>query len=213
MKQQFQDFSMEILPLGPLETNCYLLTEHVSRQTMVVDPAEEADFLISHLQALNTECVLIVLTHGHYDHIGALSDLAKATGAQVAIHQADHAMLLQPESNFSSFMGVQYKYEGETRLLQDNDTVSIGDKTIKVLHTPGHTPGGICLLADDFLISGDTLFQLGVGRTDFPGGNSQALIQSIQEKLLKLPEGLPVFPGHGPSTTIGNEKRGNPYLK
>jgi len=212
MTQVFNRFTMEVLPLGPLETNCYILTETVSGQCVVVDPAEEAEFLISHMAAQSIQCRQIVLTHGHYDHIGALSALAEATGAEVAIHKLDHPMLLEPASNFSSLMGENYRYDKPVKLLSDGDTIAVGKAELRVLHTPGHTLGGICLLAEDFLLSGDTLFQLSVGRSDFPGGDASALIRSIREKLMVLPDSLPVFPGHGPATTIANEKRGNPYL-
>ena len=213
MTLTFQQFTLEVLPLGPLETNCYLLHDRASDFSAVVDPAEEGDFLVSHLEEQNRHCDLIVLTHGHYDHIGALAPLAEATGAVVAIHAGDKPMLQSADANFSRFMGEETVYEGPIHELTDGEVVTVGQSSLRVLHTPGHTPGGICLLAEDFVITGDTLFQMGVGRTDFPGGSTATLMRSIATQLMVLPDDLPAFPGHGPATTIGKERRGNPFLR
>ncbi|MCK5145436.1 MBL fold metallo-hydrolase [bacterium] len=213
MKIDFDKFELHVLPLGPLETNCYILINKNDRAAAIIDPAEEADFIYSYLIKNSANCTYIILTHGHYDHIGALNKLADKLHASVAIHTEDKHMLQSAEANFSVLMGAACQYTGDIEELSDGDEIIIGDSKLKVIHTPGHTAGGICLYGDDFLLSGDTLFQLSVGRSDFPGGSSKALIDSIKNKLLILPPSTPVFPGHGPSTTIEKEHNNNPFLR
>jgi glyoxylase-like metal-dependent hydrolase (beta-lactamase superfamily II) len=152
------------------------------------------------------------LTHGHTDHIGALAFVQEATGAAVLIHTADAAMLTGPAKNIPFLGGTKKQSKAADRLLQEGDLIEVGKISIKVIHTPGHTPGGICLAIDNILFTGDTLFAGSIGRTDFPGGSHRQLIESIKKKLLAFPPETIVYPGHGPATTIGEEKKYNPFL-
>ena len=197
--------------VGPLASNCYIVGSEASKEGMIIDPGDEAEVILGKVKDLGLEIRSIVLTHGHIDHIGALKEVKETTGAEVAIH-TDEAKSLQRQSS-STLLGLSYPTPlPPDRLLQDGDSLDIGDLHFWVLHTPGHSPGGICLLGEGVVFSGDTLFNFGIGRTDLPGGNSSQLMDSIQTKLMVLPDNTTVYPGHGPETTIGTERRGNPFL-
>lgn len=202
-------------PLGTLWTNCYIIWDDKG-DGFIVDPggpAQEADdFIRSHDIKLHW----ILLTHGHSDHIGGVADLRNLSENGVAIHAEDADCLSDPDKNLSSYIGSTTEVSSADRILHDGDELKIGTMTVKVIHTPGHTLGGVCFLVTDtangeeMLISGDTLFARSVGRSDLPGGDEQTLIESLK-KLNGLPDDMRVFPGHGPETTIGTEKRYNPY--
>ena len=197
--------------VGPLGSNCYIVGSESNKEGMIIDPGDEAEVILRKVKDLGLEIRSIVLTHGHIDHIGALKEVKKATGAEVAIH-TDEAKSLQGQSS-STLLGLAYPTPlPPDRLLQDGDSLDIGDLHFWVLHTPGHSPGGICLSGEGVVFSGDTLFNCGIGRTDLPGGNSSQLMNSIHTKLMTLPDNTIVYPGHGPETTIGTERRGNPFL-
>ncbi|OAT85028.1 MBL fold metallo-hydrolase [Desulfotomaculum copahuensis] len=195
-----------------MEANCYIIGCRETGEAAVVDPGAEAGRILSRLEQLKLKCRCIILTHGHADHIGALAAVKEATGAAVLIHREDAGMLTSPARNLSLYVGQALQLEPADRLLEEGDEIKVGSLTLKVLHTPGHTPGGICLQLDGYLITGDTLFAGSVGRSDFPGGDHRQLIASIKKKLLVFPPETQVLPGHGPASTIGEESRDNPFL-
>ncbi|MBQ2614507.1 MAG: MBL fold metallo-hydrolase [Clostridia bacterium] len=204
---------LHTLVLGDLSTNCYILADEKTCEAMVVDAPAQAETILDFLKEQNYTLKEIVLTHGHFDHILALEKLQQATGAPIAIHQNGETFLKDSLYNLCHYVGIRWTPVQPHRLLQDGDTVSVGDFTFQVLHTPGHTSDCICLFGEGILISGDTLFSQSVGRVDHPTGSLPQEIQSIQEKLMVLPDKTPVYPGHGPATTIGAEREWNPYLQ
>lgn len=204
---------LHTLVLGGLGTNCYILADQTNHNAIVVDAPDNADAILSFLKEQDYHLTGIVLTHAHFDHILALADLKTATGAPVMAHQNGPDFLNDGIKNLCHYAGIDWTPVVPDRLLSDGDTVTLGDTAFTVLHTPGHTSDCICLYGGGVLISGDTLFQGSVGRTDHPTGSLPQEIASIQEKLMVLPDETPVYPGHGPKTTIGAERRGNPYLQ
>ncbi len=199
------------LVVGPLSSNCYIVGSESNKEGMIIDPGDEAEVILRNVKDLGLEIRSIVLTHGHIDHIGALKEVKEATGAEVAIH-ADESQALQ-ENSVNTLLGLSYPTPlPADRLLKNGDSMDIGDLHFLVLHTPGHSPGGICLLGEGVVFSGDTLFNCGIGRADLPGGNYSQLMNSIHTRLMTLPDDTVVYPGHGPETTIGTEHRENPFL-
>lgn len=201
--------------VSPFATNCYIVGSEVSKQGIIIDPGDEAEAILERVADLGLDIKLIVLTHGHIDHVGALKAVKEASGAEMAIH-ADDAKSLRGLRGFLQSVlvpGLSYPVPPPPeRLLQDGDSLDVSDLHFKVLHTPGHTPGGICLLGEGVVFSGDTLFNYGIGRTDLPGGSYHRLMESIRTRLLVLPDNTVVYPGHGPETTVGAERAGNPFL-
>jgi hydroxyacylglutathione hydrolase len=201
------------LPLGPLETNGYFLVDPSGRHVIMIDPGDDGSALADRIIQSGWQLDAILLTHGHGDHIGGVETLRKRSGAPVWIHPDDAAMLTDAFLNLSAFLDAGYTTSPADRFFEDGMTIPFGDVPIKVLHTPGHTPGSVCFLCGDSLFSGDTLFRNSVGRADFPGSSTKHLIQSISERLMVLDDDVRVFPGHGMETTIGHERRHNPFLK
>jgi glyoxylase-like metal-dependent hydrolase (beta-lactamase superfamily II) len=205
------------LILGDLETNCYVLrAEESAAECLIIDPGAGPDELIELLQGQQLKPVATVLTHGHADHIVGVTALRRDfPQTQVYIHRLDALMLTDAEANLSLFVGMVFTTEPADVLLEEGDTIDQAGIQLTVLHTPGHTPGGICLHEpqEGLLFVGDTLFAGSVGRADFPGGDEDQLIESIRAKLLPLPDATAVYPGHGMRTTIGREKRTNPYIR
>ena len=200
------------LVLGPLDTNCWLAEDGAGGPLIVIDPAGDPDELIAALRG--RPVIAVVLTHGHFDHIGAAAEVLAATGAPLLVHAEDAASLREPMgmAMHAMMFGAVQKAPTPDRLLVDGDLVEAGALELHVIHTPGHTPGSICLHAPDdaTLFSGDTLFAGSIGRTDFPGGDPDAILRSLG-RLAALPEETAVHPGHGPDTTIGREERVNPF--
>ena len=200
------------LVVGPLEENCYIIGDEQSREAIVIDPGDEPDRIIEAIKELGLRVTAIICTHAHFDHIGAVSELKAATGAKVLIHSEDME-LYDGARDQAAFWG--YDLDDLPRpdgFLKEGDEVRAGNITFQVLHTPGHSPGGICLYGSGVIFTGDTLFQGSVGRTDFHGGDMSRLKDSFR-RLLKLPEDTKVLSGHGPETTIGREKRENMFLE
>ncbi len=205
---------VEGLALGDLETNCFIVSDGRGGPLLVIDPADDARDLIAAVGSRTVES--IVLTHGHFDHLRAAAALKRETGAPLAIHAADAGAIGSPATSGGTMFGYDHEPVSAERELEEGDVVSVGNVRLRVLHTPGHTPGSICLLSSaegtvPQLFAGDTLFAGSVGRTDFPGGDPLVLSRSIREKLAPLADETVVHPGHGPDTTIGYERRVNPF--
>jgi hydroxyacylglutathione hydrolase len=206
---------MKILQMevGQLGTNCYIIYSEQTLQAAVIDPGGSAEAIIAEINKASLKVEYIINTHGHADHITANDAVQQATGAKVLIHHDDAGMLTNAQRNLSAFIGGGLVCRQADRLLSHNDVINVGDIELKVLHTPGHTPGGICLLTGKVLFAGDTLFAESIGRTDFPGGSYAQLINSIKENLLSLDDAVKVLPGHGPETTIGWERKHNSFIQ
>ncbi|MCK4752066.1 MAG: MBL fold metallo-hydrolase [Planctomycetes bacterium] len=204
------------LILGAYETNCYVLRESDSaKDCLIIDPGLNARKLLELLSEHNLNPVAVILTHGHIDHITGVADLhEKYPDMKIYIHTADAGMLTGVQSNLSEMTGNQFTTAAADVLLEQDSVIDQAGIKLLVFHTPGHTPGGICLYLKEqgIVFVGDTLFADFVGRTDFPGGSSTQLINSIKEKLLTLPGETIVYTGHGPSTTIAQEKQTTPFL-
>ena len=197
------------IPVGHLETNCYILAEDSNSPAIIIDPGSDAPKIKAFLEKNKLTPALIINTHGHFDHIACDNEF----DVPIYVHQLDIPLLTDPARNLSSLFLISYSVKGRVRPVDDKEKIELGNIVLEVIHTPGHTPGGISLRCGDMLFSGDTLFLEGVGRTDLPGGSTEALVKSIREKLFVLSDDVRVFPGHGPETTIGFEKRYNPFLK
>ena len=200
------------LVVGPFASNCYIIGSESNKEGVIIDPGADAKEILKNVKDLGLKTKFIVLTHGHIDHIGALKEVKDATGAEAAIHTDDAKSL--NDHSLGRVFGLSYPPPpAPDRLLKDGDSIDFGNLHLLVLHTPGHSPGGICLLGEGVVFSGDTLFNYGIGRTDLPGGSYSQLMNSIHTKLMILPDNTIVYPGHGPDTTIGTERRGNPFLR
>lgn len=200
------------LALGDFQTNCYLVSHPPDKGALIIDPAESADIILARCEALGVRPAMVLLTHGHCDHVNAAGALA-AEGAPILVHGADAEKLGDPMQSGAAYFGFQQEVCQATRLLQEGDVVDLweGAAPLRVMHTPGHSPGSICLVRVGCAFVGDVLFAGGIGRTDFFDGSDQEMTQSL-ERLLQLPDETLVFPGHGPATTIGDERASNPFL-
>jgi len=204
---------LKTLVVGPLGANCYLIGCPETREGAVIDPGAEGERILAAAREAGLAIKQIINTHGHGDHIGANGTIKKATNAAILIHKLDAPCLNNPGANLSSLMGLRETSPPVDRLLEENDTINVGKTiTLKVIHTPGHTPGGICLQGEGLVFTGDTLFAGSIGRTDFPGGSFGRLISAVKEKLFTLDDALVVYPGHGPASTIGAERVDNPFF-
>lgn len=203
---------MRSFETGPLGVNCYILWDKETREGMVIDAGGNAQELLDFIASEKLKIQFIVNTHGHGDHIGANDALRDALRVPLLIHSADQVMLTDSRKNLSAFMGVPVVCRAAEENLQDGQEISFADAHFKILYTPGHSPGGVCLYGEGRLFSGDSLFAESVGRCDFPGASESQLIQALQAKVMILPDETRVYPGHGPATTIGWEHLHNPYL-
>lgn len=200
------------LVVGPLEVGCYIVGCEKTKETVVIDPGGSVDKITQIINKNGFKPVYILGTHGHFDHIGGVNELQNITGCQFLISKNDLSLVenIKEQAAFFGFeIAEKPKIDGFVR---DGDYISIGSLQIKVLETPGHTPGSISFCVDNSVFVGDTVFQGSIGRTDLPGGSYKALINSVKEKLFTLSDDTEIYPGHGPSTTIQNEKKYNPFL-
>ncbi|HZQ19743.1 MAG TPA: MBL fold metallo-hydrolase [Terriglobales bacterium] len=205
----------EILPVGPLQCNCSVIGDEVSREAMVIDPGDDIADVLAIIQKHNLIVKQIVITHAHIDHVGGAMKLRHATGAPILLNESDYGLLKMLDMQ-AAWIGVKTPEKVEIdHSLGDQQTVKAGSLIANVMHTPGHTEGSICLYfpAEKKLIAGDTLFAGSIGRTDLPGGSFDKITRSLNEKVLALPDDTVVVPGHGALTTIGAEREGNPFLK
>ncbi len=201
------------LTVGPIMANCYILGCERTREAAVIDPGDETDKILMSLASEKLTLKHILNTHGHFDHVGGNRRLKEATGADLQIHAADAAMLADLSNSAAAFGLSAQNSPPPDRTLGEGDSVTFGDIVLTVLHTPGHTPGGISFHTDRCVFVGDALFYGSIGRTDFPGGDYDTLIASIRTKLFTLDDDTTVYTGHGPATTIGQEKRSNPFVR
>ncbi len=202
------------MPLGPLETNCYILACEKTMQAAVIDPAWHGRSIAATADEKGYHITHILLTHAHFDHVGGLAEIKEETNAPIYVHP-DALQMLSQATMSAAFFGLTIPSPpAPDHLLAAGDTIQIGEQTLEVLYTPGHAPGHVCfyLKSHHVLFDGDVLFQQSIGRTDLPGGDYAMLMQSIREKLLPLPDETHVLSGHGPATTIGQEKGWNPFL-
>ena len=204
----------ETVIVGELGVNCFILGDEATGEGIIVDPGAEPEKILAAVARLGLTIRQVINTHGHFDHVGGNHRVLTATGAELLIHQGD-VHFLSRASDVAKMYGLSTDNSPPPNLFLDEGMkIGMGGHEIRVLHTPGHTPGGCCLYlpGQGKVITGDTLFAEGVGRTDFPGSSHAALIEGIKTKLMTLPEDTLVYPGHGPSTSIGHEKRHNPYI-
>lgn len=201
----------EKIVVGGLETNCYILVDENSKKGIVIDPGADFMKIKKKIEELKVNIEKIVLTHGHADHIAASDQLKIYTGAEILIHSEDEKMLSDSTSNLSFLAENKIEFSSAAESLKDGDTIRCGEIELKVIHTPGHSPGGISLLGEKEIFTGDTLFNGSVGRTDLPGSSWKEMKESLR-KILSIKEDLIVCPGHGPVSNLKWEKENNPFL-
>ncbi|MCL7488893.1 MAG: MBL fold metallo-hydrolase [Desulfobulbaceae bacterium] len=206
---------IEQIPVGMMQVCCYIVSCEETNEAAIIDPGGDEDKILQRCRANNLQVKYLIATHGHPDHVCGNSRLKEETGAQIVMHKDDAVFFQQPEvRNYFSMLGLPESPPPDM-LVEDGDTITFGREQLQVIHTPGHTPGGMCLYNPPDCFTGDTLFAAGVGRTDFPGGSSRELMDSIRTRLFVLPPETIVWPGHGyggSKSTIGEEARSNPFL-
>jgi len=203
---------LQMLVVGPIQANCYVLGCERTKEAAVIDPGGDVDKILMTLTKDKLRCVYIINTHGHFDHTGDNKRLKEVTGAKLVIHRADAPMILHQASS-GSMWGMEVEDSPPPDVyVEEKDVITFGDISLQVLHTPGHSPGGISLLSDKMVFVGDTLFAGSIGRTDLPGGDYEVLIRNVKEKIFPLGDDVVIYPGHGPKTTVGRERRSNPFF-
>jgi hydroxyacylglutathione hydrolase len=203
---------LKMLVVGPIQSNCYIVGCDRTREAAVIDPGGDADKILITLAKDKLRCLYIINTHGHFDHSADNKRLKEVTGAQLLIHPADAPMILN-QSMGGGMWGLHVDNSPPPdRYIEEGDIITIGDISLKVLHTPGHSPGGISLVTDKIVFVGDTLFAGSIGRTDFPGGDYEGLIHHVRNKIFTLGDDVIVYPGHGLKTTVGRERKTNPFF-
>jgi glyoxylase-like metal-dependent hydrolase (beta-lactamase superfamily II) len=204
---------IETLQLGPVGTNCFIVGDEATGQAAVVDPGDDAPRVLAALSRLGMTPSLVVATHAHFDHVGGVSGICKATRAPFLIGEAEVPVLEVAAERARAFFGIDIDAPPPPdRLLREGDTVTLGGRPFRVVQTPGHSPGHICLLGDGTAFVGDVVFSGSIGRTDLPGGDHETLLRSIARHILPLPDDTRLYNGHGPATTVGRERRTNPFL-
>ncbi len=199
------------LVVGRLQTNCYILQS--GHEAIVIDPGDESDRIIKFLATLNVRTKQIVATHAHFDHVLGVDGVRQATNTSFLIHEDDLGILQSMQERVKLLMGLKVGPPPSVdSFVKENDVLTVGDESLKVIHTPGHSPGSISLHGKDNVLTGDALFNQSIGRTDTPGGDTETLLKSIKDKLFRLQDNTAVYPGHGPETTIGDEKMANPFV-
>jgi hydroxyacylglutathione hydrolase len=199
---------IKTIVVSSLESNCYLVGDEDTKEIFVIDPGADYKKIKDIIDENGLKPKAVINTHGHGDHIGADEEF----DIPIWIHSLDADFLMNPSKNLSGMMGFFLKIKKASRMLEDKDMLAIGKYNFEVIHTPGHTPGSICLKSSGMIFTGDTLFCEGIGRTDFAYGSEDDIVRSIKEKLFILDDDYIIYPGHGPSSTIGNEKINNPYI-
>jgi len=211
--QELDKLTYVPLLTGPLDVNCYIVGCPHTHKAAVIDPGGHPERILTRLAELSLTPVIIVDTHGHFDHVGGNAGLVAATGAELLLHRDDLEMLRQAKVH-ADHWSMEFDASPEPdRLLSGGEKLIVGELVLEVIHTPGHSPGGISLYMPGHVFTGDALFDSSIGRTDLPGGDYRTLIDSIRERLLILPDETIVHPGHGPETTIGRERATNPFLR
>ncbi len=204
---------IERMVVGELMVNAYIVAWKPTNDAIIIDPGSEAEIILERIRKLDLNVDAIINTHGHGDHIGGNREMKEALDKPIVIGRHDAELLTDPWKNMSAQFGMPTTSPPADKLLDEGDIVKVGDGELKVFHTPGHSPGSIVLTAEGFAVVGDVLFSGSIGRTDFPGGSLDMLLKMIREKLFPLGDDCLVLPGHGPQTTIGEEKRSNPFLQ
>lgn len=203
---------LETVCVGPMQVNCYIVAGGLNSPAIIIDPGDQDYKIKDALNKYKLKAAMVINTHGHIDHIGCDDKF----DAPVYIHKKDLGLLKDPKLNLSDFFMSSFSVKSKIHTLEDKENISLDKMRLQVIHMPGHTPGGIALLMQEpqnkILFTGDSLFYQGIGRTDFPGADGELLVESIREKLFNLADDTTIYPGHGPSSTIGEEKKNNPFL-
>ncbi len=203
---------IETIVVSMFETNCYLAYDSKTKEGVIIDPGDEAERIIKKIEDIGMMPKFLLLTHGHGDHIGGVNDILEKYKIPLYAGKGEEVLLDSSEKNMSGSIGAPVTCPMPERLLADGDIIEFGSIKLAVIQTPGHSPGGVCYHSEDILYCGDTLFYGSIGRTDFPGCSHEQLIDSIIRKLMVLPDETVCYPGHGPATSIGFERKNNPFL-